>query len=82
MKTMIDKRLRAEAKLFLLRFSCDDCAHFDHDRAACVHGYPLEDGRRDMRLVGESVSFCKEFELGEGGPTGGGVEGAGSEGSR
>jgi len=63
MKSPLDARLRGEARRFALRFSCEDCAHFDVRRQACVHGYP--EGPRQMQLHGGSdeLVFCKEFEL-------------------
>jgi hypothetical protein len=61
-KTRVDLVLRDEAARFSLRFSCDECAHFDAERARCVHGYPP--GPRSDALEREDVWFCKEFELG------------------
>lgn len=62
MKTAVDARLRLEAARFALRFACDDCAHFDRERARCAHGYPPAP-RRDA-LDADTIELCKEFELG------------------
>ena len=67
MRTRADLRLREEAARFALRFACDDCAHFDADRARCAHEYP-PGPRRDALAPTDAgdptLSFCKEFELG------------------
>jgi len=39
-RTLIDSNLRAEAKRFELRFTCEDCVHFAAERRACANGYP------------------------------------------
>ena len=63
MKTLVDERLRLEARRFGLRFSCEHCAHFDVRRAACANGYPNE-AHQDADLASRSeLLFCKEFEL-------------------
>lgn len=60
MRTRVDLRFLVEAKEFSLRFTCDDCAHFDGER--CAHGYP-EGERRDRSVrEGDEIAFCKEFE--------------------
>jgi hypothetical protein len=51
--------LREQIERFQLRFTCDDCAHFDRDGEACAHGYPTEEHRRPRAMV----VFCKEFAL-------------------
>jgi hypothetical protein len=63
LRTRVDEQLRVEAERFELRFTCEDCAHFVPERAACAHGYPTEAHRGlDLRVV-SSFEFCKEFEL-------------------
>lgn len=62
MKTVVDARLREEARRLVLLYRCDDCAHFDQPRAACAHGYPTEPHRKSLDQ-GEVV-FCKEFDAG------------------
>jgi hypothetical protein len=64
MKTVVDPLLVAEAREASLRFECDDCAHFDARRARCAHGYPIAAHRPGPLVVGKTLVFCKEFELG------------------
>jgi hypothetical protein len=59
----VDARLREEARRFALRFACEDCAHFDAHREACVHGYPAAPRLAEIDEEDELL-FCKEFELG------------------
>ena len=61
MKTVADARLRSEALRFQLRFACEDCAEFDSTTERCALGYPPAPRRGD--LDGESLEFCKTFEL-------------------
>ena len=64
MITVVDERLRREAREHALRFACVDCAHFDSERSRCGAGFPHEEhlsGDLDART---SVAFCKSFELG------------------
>jgi hypothetical protein len=64
MLSRVDDRFRQEARQFVLRFTCDACAHFDPDRTVCAHEYPAEAHYRiDPERVTE-LSFCKLFELG------------------
>ncbi|MDQ2645718.1 MAG: hypothetical protein M3020_18020 [Myxococcota bacterium] len=61
MKTLVDARLRDEARRFELRLACEDCAHFCPEQGGCTHGYPK---RVERGLDGaEELEFCKEFEL-------------------
>jgi hypothetical protein len=64
MRTLVDARLREEAKRFSFRFACDDCVHFDEDGPAgrCSLRYPA--APRRTALANECVELCKEFELG------------------
>ena len=63
MISRVDERLLREAREFSLRFTCDDCAHFDEDSLACEHGYPTEPHRVKLDVVSELL-FCKDYELG------------------
>jgi hypothetical protein len=70
LKTPVDSRLLSEAARFDLRFACDDCVHFDAERApTCAHGWPIRlrrsalDAERTSDAEREPVAFCKEFEL-------------------
>jgi hypothetical protein len=62
-KTVTDARLRDEAARFALRFTCEECVHFDLPRALCGNGYPP--GPRDGSLARDAseLAFCKEYEL-------------------
>ncbi len=64
MLSRVDDRFRQEARRFVLRFTCDVCAHFDPDRAACSHGYPAEQHCSIDPDRVTDLSFCKLFELG------------------
>lgn len=61
MKTKVTVALVHEANACGLQFRCDDCAHFDREANACVHGYPTEIHRRT--LDADEIVFCKEFEV-------------------
>jgi hypothetical protein len=60
-----DPSFDEERVRFALRFCCEDCGHFDGERARCRHDWPTEFHRRaaydDAR--GGEIVFCKEFEL-------------------
>jgi hypothetical protein len=62
-RTLIDPKLRHEAKLFGLRFTCEDCVHFAVERRACANGYPTRPHLGVDLEAQESLEFCKEFEL-------------------
>lgn len=68
MKTVVDARLREEAKRLAFRFACEDCAHFGQEEERCSLGYlaaprraALDDGPgAEVRV---SLELCKAFEL-------------------
>jgi len=62
-RTLIDARLRSEAKRFALRYTCEDCAHFVAERGACANGYPTRAHLGVELEAADSLEFCKEFEL-------------------
>jgi hypothetical protein len=64
MKLPQDERFRQERARFNLRFTCEDCAHFDPERGRCTHGYPTG-GHRLARYDDPSAAllFCKDFTL-------------------
>ncbi len=66
MKHAVDAVLRAEVRAFALRFACEDCVHFHAAREACVHGFTERPSLEDLAPGSPTLSFCKEFELGEG----------------
>jgi hypothetical protein len=63
MITRVDERLRREAEVFRLRFGCESCAHFEPVAESCANGYPNDAHRRLVLAPGETLTFCKEFEL-------------------
>ncbi len=63
MRTLIDAKLRDEAKRYELRFTCADCVHFAAERQACANEYPTHAHLRVDLTVEETLEFCKEFEL-------------------
>jgi hypothetical protein len=63
MKTLVDDRLRDEARAFGLRFACEDCAHFEPERERCGNGYPTEPHARVDLAARRQLEFCKEFEF-------------------
>ena len=63
MISVVDERLRREARVCNLKFACEDCAHHDASADCCSLGYP--DGPH-RGIVLDEVSelwFCKYFEL-------------------
>jgi hypothetical protein len=63
-KHTVDRQLSEPARTFSLRFACEDCAHFDAERARCVHGYVERPSANALEQPGGVIAFCKEFELG------------------
>ena len=63
MRTVVDQRLRDEARRFALRFGCEDCAHFSPENARCANGYPTEPHAGVDLAARTHLEFCKEFEL-------------------
>jgi hypothetical protein len=63
LKTKVDGRLVHEASRFVLRFTCEDCAHASTaDETSCSFGYPPAPRRGALDKT--ELEFCKEFELG------------------
>ncbi len=61
MKTLVDATFRREARLFVFRFACDDCAHFDSTLERCSLTFPA--APRARALDGAEIELCKTFEL-------------------
>ncbi len=64
MRTLVDARLRDEARRFALRFACEDCAHFEGSQ--CSLAYPAAPRREALEGNGgrpETIEFCKSFEI-------------------
>jgi hypothetical protein len=63
MITVVDDRLREEARRYHLVFACPDCVSFEPECGGCSLGFPNE-MHRDPSLDGrDEVVFCKAFEL-------------------
>jgi hypothetical protein len=61
-KTVVDARLREEARRYAFRYACEDCAHFSPSpRHPCSLAYPASP--RQGALDGPIVEFCKSFEV-------------------
>lgn len=63
MRTLVDSRLREEARRFELRFTCEACVHFAEARRACANEYPTQAHLGVDLEQRESLEFCKAFEL-------------------
>jgi hypothetical protein len=66
-RTLVDDRLREEARAFAFRFGCEDCAHFEPEGERCGNGYPTAPHARVDLAVRRYLEFCKDFELGASG---------------
>jgi hypothetical protein len=62
-KTLVDDRLRDEARTFAFRFACEDCAHFEPDGSRCGNGYPTLPHARVDLASRRHLEFCKEFDF-------------------
>jgi hypothetical protein len=64
MRTKVDLLLLREADTFAFRWACEDCVHWcgDGEAPGCTLEYPAEP--RHDALQGDSIAFCKEFDLG------------------
>jgi hypothetical protein len=61
-KLDVDARFLEEFRRFALRFSCEDCEHFDAPVERCSFAYPAEPRREHLRHL--TLELCKSFELG------------------
>jgi hypothetical protein len=61
--SLVDERLRHEARRFSLRFGCESCVHFAPETSRCGNGYPTAPHLGvDLARVTQ-LEFCKEFEV-------------------
>jgi hypothetical protein len=64
-KTVVDARLRDEARRYAFRYACEDCIHFcqgaAQTRQSCSLAYPASPRR--AALEAPAVEFCKSFEV-------------------
>lgn len=63
MRLPVDQRFVDEAKRFSLRGSCEACVYLAPESQTCSEGYPNHEHLALPREVGQSVCFCKKFEL-------------------
>lgn len=62
MITVVDERLRQEAREFALKFGCEQCVVFDAEGRCCSHRYPNAEHMGIDLERADRVVFCKEFE--------------------
>ena len=63
MRSLVDERLREEARTFALRFACEDCAYFEPEYERCGNGYPTGSHVHVDLSLRRHLEFCKEFEF-------------------
>lgn len=63
MITVVDDRLREEARRYRLVFACPDCVSFEPHGGGCSLGFPNEMHRDPSLDARDEVVFCKAFEL-------------------
>ncbi len=63
MKTPVDATLVEQIERFRLRFRCEHCAYFEPCSKSCSEGFPNYEHREAPIELGETVVFCKRFEL-------------------
>jgi len=62
-RSIADARFLEESRALGLRHACEDCVHFVAAAERCAHEYPTEDHRARPLAPGDTVVFCKEWEL-------------------
>lgn len=63
MRQIADQTFVEQQARYSLRGSCEHCVHFNPESQLCAEGYPNHEHRRLPEKVGESLCFCKMFEL-------------------
>jgi hypothetical protein len=63
MITVVDARLRQDIEGYELKYSCEDCIHFEEQAAGCSLGFAPEPHRARTIELGSTIVFCKTFEL-------------------
>lgn len=66
MRTLASLKFLQEAQTYSFLYTCDTCNHFvastfQHE-AYCSFGYPLGERTQRVLEVGDSITFCKEYE--------------------
>lgn len=64
MRLPVTPEFERDRRRYALRFTCEDCAHFERGPGECSFTFPTHE-HRDAAYVPpyESVVFCKAFEL-------------------
>lgn len=63
MRLPVDRRFLDEVERFELRASCAACVYLEPESGRCSEGYPNDEHLALPDQVGQSVCFCKKFEL-------------------
>lgn len=63
MQHVADERYLFEADECQLRATCEHCVYFEPVSGACSEQYPNDAHRLKPTSPGETVIFCKKFEL-------------------
>ncbi len=63
MRLPVDQRFLDEARRFELRATCEACVYFAPESSHCSEGFPNEEHVDAPDAVGQTVCFCKRFEL-------------------
>jgi hypothetical protein len=63
MITKVDSCLCNDLAAFNLRYCCEDCAHFEAEKHECSLGFGSAQHRARAVKPGDSLVFCKTFEL-------------------
>lgn len=65
MRVSLNARFYEERERYALKFTCEDCTHFDAPKSRCAHEYPNKMHLRAAFEPGAEVHamFCKEFEF-------------------
>jgi hypothetical protein len=58
-----DRRFLDEARRFQLQATCDRCVYFETQTASCSEGYPNHEHLALGAAPGDTICFCKRFEL-------------------
>jgi len=64
MITELNRPLIEALDQYRVRFCCEDCVHFEFDTSGCSLGYVTQPHRLRPLAPGQTIVFCKTFELG------------------
>ena len=63
MITRVDSQLREDIESYALKYSCEDCAHFESASRSCSLGFVPTPHLARAIEPGDTIVFCKTFEL-------------------